>query len=295
MTGLSRRRLLTIAACAALTGGVGPLPSPARQTWRGIAFGADVSITIDGPEAVTRPAIARARLEIEAYEARFSLFRAQSDLVRLNTQGYLPDLDSRWHEMLQLCDRLHRATDGLFDPSIQPLWRAHASGGDTEAARRTVGWDKVQLPSQARRGIRLGAGQALSFNGIAQGAATDAVRRVLQDAGMTRVMVDIGETATIGGPWRRGLHDPATGHFATVALDDMAVAVSSPAALMIAPATHHILHPGGQIGPLWSSVAVVARRAAVADGLSTAGCHMSRAALQASADRLGDVRQVITV
>jgi len=293
MSALSRRRFLSIAACAALASSAGHAPPQPRLNWRGIALGADVNITLDGPEEITRPALARARLEIEAYETRFSLFRDGSDLVRLNRQGYLPDLDSRWHDMLHLSDALYHATGGVFDPTIQPLWHAYANGSNPDAARALVDWKRVELPTQARRGLRLGAGQALSFNGIAQGAATDAVRDILHAAGMKRVMVDVGETATLGGPWRLGVSDPEAGHIATVKLQDTALAVSSPAALMLDTNAHHILHPHGNFQPKWSSVAVVARRAAIADGFSTAGCFMKQAELQACARRLDGIQQVL--
>jgi len=262
-------------------------------TWRGTALGADVSITLDGPEHLIRPLLARARLEIEAYESRFSLFRADSELVRLNRQGHLPDLDARWRDLLALSDRLHRETGGLFDPTIQPLWLAHATGGDVSAAQALVGWRRVMLPNSTRRGLRLGAGQALSFNGIAQGAATDAVKRLLQEAGLTRVMVDIGETATLGGPWRLGLSDPTHGLFTTVDLSGSALAVSSPGALSLSRDADHILHPTRRSMARWSSVAVVARDAAIADGLSTAACFMSQSDLRSCAQRLGQINRIV--
>lgn len=293
MSALSRRRFLTIAACMALTGSGSRQPPSTRVAWRGTALGADVSIALDGPEELTRSTLARARLELEAYEARFSLFRAESDLVTLNAQGHLPDLDARWHHMLDLSDRLHRETQGVFDPTIQPLWLAHATGRDQEDARALVGWERVILPSEARRGVQLGAGQALSFNGIAQGAATDAVKDILKAAGMSRVIVDIGETAALGGPWRLGAADPDLGHFATVQLRDMAMAVSSPGALRLSHAAQHILHPQGRLQAQWSSVAVIARRASIADGLSTAGCFMTKAELQSCAIRLGGIDRVL--
>jgi FAD:protein FMN transferase len=292
MSTLSRRRLLSIAACAALATSSRSEPLP-RLRWHGVALGADVSITLDGPEEITRPALARARHEIEAHERRFSLFRLDSDLVRLNAQGSLPDLDARWRNLLTLCDQLHHATNGAFDPTIQPLWHAHAFGGDVEAARALVGWRRVALPTPMQRGLHLDAGQALSFNGIAQGAATDAVRDSLKASGLTRVMIDIGEVATLGGPWRIGLSDPTAGQFATLKLKDMALAVSSPAALRLDAGAYHILHPKGDLRPRWSSVAVAARSAAVADGLSTAGCFMRAAELERCARQLPQVHQVL--
>lgn len=294
MTRLPRRRFLTICACAALAGSARSAPQQ-RLTWQGVAFGADVSIMLDGPDEVTRPALARARLEIEAYEARFSLFRADSDLVALNAAGQLRDLDARWREMLTLGDRLYRATGGLFDPTIQSLWQAHALGRDLRDAADRTGWDRVRLPDAQHRGVVLGDGQALSFNGVAQGAATDAVRAVLRQAGLTRVLVDIGEMGTLGGPWRIGMGDPAHGTVATLRLSDSALAVSSPAALQMPGGIHHILDPRGERSPHWSSVGVVAASAALADGLSTAACLMSRAELLDCAARLDGVTQVILV
>lgn len=293
MSALRRRRFLTIAACTAFAGYACHRQPATRVAWRGTALGADVSITLDGPEEMTRDALARARLEMDAYESRFSLFRKDSDLVRLNAQGHLPDVDPRWHRMLELSDRLHHATGGMFDPSIQPLWRAHATGGDLQVARALVGWGRIALPSATRRGVQLDRGQALSFNGIAQGAATDAVRDILKAAGMGRVMVDIGEIAALGGPWRCGASDPEAGQFASVELHDMAMAVSSPRALPLDQTADHILNPLGPGPARWSSVAVVARRAAVADGLSTAGCFMDADTLTTCAARLGGVERVV--
>lgn len=293
MSALTRRRFLSITACMALAGSARHHAPAPPVTWRGTALGADVSITLDGPEHLTRPLLARARLEIEAYESRFSLFRADSDLVRLNRQGHLPDLDARWRDLLALSDRLHHETGGLFDPTIQPLWLAHASGGDLSAAQALVGWNRVTLPHSTRRGLRLDHGQALSFNGIAQGAATDAVKRLLRDAGLTRVMVDIGETATLGGPWRLGLSDPAHGLFGTVDLSDSALAISSPAALTLDRDADHILHPSGKGAARWASVAVIASDAALADGLSTAACFMSKSELRSCAQRLGQIDSIV--
>ncbi|SPH23833.1 hypothetical protein DEA8626_02905 [Defluviimonas aquaemixtae] len=69
---------------------------------------------------------------------------------------------------------LHDATGGTFDPTVQPLWRAMATGGNVEAARRPVGWGRVR-PSA--REMRLDPGMAPTFNGVAQRHAADRSRR----------------------------------------------------------------------------------------------------------------------
>lgn len=295
MSGPSRRRFLTISAAAVASMAAPAAHATPRLTWRGVALGADVSITLDGPEHVTRPALARARLEIDAYEARFSLFRDGSDIARLNRLGSLMDVDGVWRHVLAMSDRLNRVTDGIFDPTIQPLWQAHATGADTSEARARVGWDRVRLPDETRRGLTLDAGQRLSFNGIAQGAATDAVRDVLAAAGLSRVLVDIGETACIGGPFAIGTADPVHGLFDRVSLTDTAVAVSSPSALRLDDRAYHILDPRGRRMPLWSSVAVHADNAALADGLSTAACLMDEHALRHAVDQLDGVWAVTVI
>ncbi|MGL4414232.1 hypothetical protein [Roseinatronobacter monicus] len=86
---------------------------------------------------------------------------------------------------------------------------------------------------------------------------------------------------------------PEAGQIATVKLQDTALAVSSPAALMLDTNAHHILHPHVNFQPIWSSVAVVARRAAIADGFSTAGCYMKQSELQACASLLDGIQQVL--
>ncbi len=289
MTRLSRRRFLTIAACLPVAAHAGQN----RLDWHGQALGADIRITLDGPREITRPALARARLEIEAYERRFSLFRSESELSQLNRTGHLADPDPVWRALLAQCDQLHKATGGLFDPTIQPLWQAFATGGDVGQARALVGWDRISLPGPARRSLQLAKGQALSFNGIAQGAATDAVRRALYAAGLRSILIDIGETATLGGPWHIGVEDPVHGAVTQLALTDQALAVSSPAALTLSQGTTHILDPKGYRPPRWSSVAVLATDAALADGLSTAACMMDASEARATAHALGGVNQIL--
>ena len=41
---------------------------------------------------------------------------------------------------------------GAFDPTVQPLWLALATGGDAHAARRPIGWDRVHL-SRPRKSV----------------------------------------------------------------------------------------------------------------------------------------------
>lgn len=248
-----RRRFLTLAAAGVVAGLARPAPA---AEWRGVAMGADVSLRLTGQGADA--AIRDLPALLQRIEATFSLYTA-SELTGLNADGG-GALSGWMAQALALCDDMHRATQGLFDPTVQPLWRALADGRDLAAAQAAVGWGQVRL---GRDALHLGAGQALTLNGMAQGFAADLVRDWLAARGFGQAVVDMGEVAALGGPFRIGLADQGD-----VTLRGTALAVSVPAALNVGSRSH-ILHPSGGL-PRWSTVAVEADSAAVADALSTA-------------------------
>lgn len=262
---ITRRRFLAISAAAMATPAVA-----APVTWQGYAMGATVSLTLDAPEAVARPAIARVRAILARCEQLFSLYDPHSALSRLNSEKQIPAPDGVFQDLVTLCGDMHRATAGRFDPTVQPLWSALAKGDETAEARRAIGWERVKI-TPAR--IAIGADQALTLNGIAQGFATDLVASALHEAGLSKVLVNIGEFHGAGRPWRLGVSDPVHGLVATRLLQDRAIATSSPGAMPLGQDGTHILDPLGQPGPVWSTVSVEADSAAVADALSTAFCH----------------------
>ncbi len=268
---ITRRRFLTISAAACATPA---MAAPYR--WQGIAMGAEIGLTLDAPAALAQPAIRKVRALLSNCERLFSLYDPQSTLSRLNRDGQLSDPAPEFHRLLSHCDQMHAITDGHFDPTVQPLWMALAKGRDSDAARQLIGWDRVTV---SPRKITLDSGQNLTLNGIAQGFATDLVAQALRQAGLTRVLVNIGEFHAGGRAWRLGISDPVHGLVATRELTDRAIATSSPGALDLGQGTSHILNPLGHITPQWSTISVEADNATVADALSTAFCHMSRAAI----------------
>ena len=255
---LTRRRFLTITAAA--------LASPAQAAparWRGFAMGAEISLTLHASEDVAKIALLQVKKRLWQVENLFSLYDPNSALSQLNTEGTLPDPHPFFIDLLRLCKQAHEATDGVFDPTIQPLWQAVATGTPTGSARAAIGWGRVQINNP----VRLDHGQALSLNGIAQGYATDLIREDLTNLGLEMALINIGEFAALGGPFRLGIADPVHGLFATRQLNNNAIATSSPAVLPLGDHTH-ILFPDRC--PQWSSVSVEAPNAATADALSTA-------------------------
>lgn len=279
---VSRRRFLTISAAFAAA------PAAQAETWQGRAFGAEVSLTIRGPRTEAEAALREARRLIAEVEELFSLYDPASALVRLNQTGEMTRPDARFVDLMRAADRAHKLTGGLFDPTVQPLWRALAEDGDVREAKRAIGWDRVAFDAA---GVTLAEGQALTFNGIAQGYATDLVAEALTARGLTETLVNIGEYRGAGGPWVLGLEDPLHGRLGTRTITTGAIATSSPAATMLG-ARGHILH--AQAAPQWSTVSVEAPSATMADSLSTAMVLSARDQIEDIATRI-DVTRVTLV
>lgn len=294
MTRLSRRRFLTISAvCAAL-------PTVARAApvaqWRGTALGAPASLQLVGlSDAQAAPIIAALEAELDRLENIFSLYRPDSQLSRLNRDGILSAPAPELLQVLTQSAALHDATGGAFDPTVQPLWMALATGApDTEVAhaRALVGWRGVSVSAGAVRLPHPGR-SALTLNGIAQGAVTDRIAALLRAQGLTDVLVDMGEIAAIGGradgsDWRVGLAGPE-GVARRIELRDRAVATSAPDATQLAGRHGHILGPQGQ--PVrHRAVSVSAPDAALADGLSTALCLLPSDRIAPVLQRFPDAR-----
>lgn len=278
---INRRRALAIFAATGAFG-VASIPAiaHARYRWSGTALGADASITIDGLDRpAAQSAITGARDEIERLERLFSLYRPDSELSRLNATGYL---DGASHELRLLLDRslsCWQATDGAFNPAIQPMWRFLAEHFAANPA--SPGPDSKRVASILRlcdpaaiecRGTRvaLAPGMALTFNGIAQGFITDAVAERFIDAGLTDILVDLGEIRALPGrAWRIGV----AGGDRTLTIRERAVATSAGSGTLLSPDGNwtHLIDPRSGRSPRhFGSVTVTAATATEADALSTA-------------------------
>lgn len=272
----TRRRFLAMSAALACAP-----RGAAAQHWQGRAFGAEISITVRGAEARAAQVLHNARRLIFDIEQLFSLYDPRSALSRLNQKGELHAPDPRFLALMEAADRSFHLTNGLFDPTVQSLWQARARGLDPAQQGARVGWDRLRFD---REKITLGGGQALTFNGIAQGFATDAVSQLFEAHGFDDILVNIGEHRANGGPWTLALEDPEHGVLGLRRLTRGAIATSSPRALELANGGH-ILHPVR--AAQWSTVSVEARSATLADSLST-GLVLARrdeiAALRARVD-----------
>lgn len=281
----SRRRFLTIAASFAA------LPAQATEVvrWRGQALGAKASMTLTGLSTADAQPIFRAvEQELARLELIFSLYRDNSEISQLNRTGRLVAPSSELLDVLSLSGALHAATDGAFDPTVQPLWLALANGGDTAQARAAIGWENVRFDTGSVRLTR--PGMALTLNGIAQGYITDRIAALLRRRGLGHLLIDMGEIVAVGGrtdgqDWEAGIATPENAIVHHVALRNRGLATSSPFGTGLAKdgTIGHIIDPAGTIRPAKQRlVSVSAPKAAVADGLSTACCLLDQVMSEAA-------------
>jgi thiamine biosynthesis lipoprotein len=291
---MSRRRFITIAAAAVglpllLKAGI----SQARPVrWEGTALGAPASIQLyHTDEARARAAIAAGLDELKRLEAIFSVYRADSAISALNRDGVLENAPADFVALLTRALTLARISDGIYDPTVQPLWQTyfrHFTGsnpasagpaqGELDAALALVDWRAVEVDANRIAFTRPGMG--LTLNSGAQGYITDRVADVLRAHGFDRMLVDMGEPRALstkpdGSAWRIGIANPADPSRAVTTLEvvDQCISTSGGYGTLFDPAgafTHLIDTRTGRTAPALLGVSVIAKTGTVADGLSTA-------------------------
>ncbi len=301
MFPLSRRKLLTSSlggagalALLAMRGRLGanassppalPAGDPLVRTTR--ALGTAVSITVVHPDHVLADrAIDAAFAEVRQIEQVLSIYLPDSQVSRLNREG---EVQAHPHllNMLSASLDLSRRSDGAFDITVQPLWELYAGAAknrqipadaEIESVRKFVDWTAIDVQGSTVRFLK--PGTKITFNGIAQGYATNCARNILKSHGIEHALVDVGELTTIGNKppgekWKVGIQHPrvADAFVAVAMLQDRGLATSGDYETTFSEdkAYNHIFEPATGRSPTeFSSVSIAAPTAAEADGLSTA-------------------------
>ncbi|MEI6986105.1 MAG: FAD:protein FMN transferase [Rhodospirillaceae bacterium] len=293
---VTRRRAIVVVAAAVglpllLQAGTA---RPRMIKWQGTTLGAPSSIQLyHDNEAQANAAIAAALAESTRLEAIFSVYRADSAISALNRDGFLEPAPADFIELLSHALNLAEISDGVYDPTIQPLWQlyfrhftatapdpAGPSQLDMARALAAVGWHGVEIDKSRARVAFGRPGMGLTLNSGAQGYITDHVTAVLASHGFVHMLVDMGEPRALaakpdGSPWRIGIANPADPSRSVAELDVIGKCVSTSGGygtvFDTASAFTHIFNPHtGQTAPLLLGVSVVAATATRADGLSTA-------------------------
>jgi thiamine biosynthesis lipoprotein len=235
--------------------------------------------------------------------AEMSNYLDESELSRLNRApiGEWYPISVELLQLLALAQQLAAESQGALDVTVGPLMRLWGFGPNAPApsaapAETTVaaalertGMRHLALRAEPPAARRL-APIELDLSAIAKGHGVDRLAAVLEAAGCTNYLVDIGGElrargrSARGDLWRVGVEIPEPGSFGQIAriveLDGMALATSGDYRNFVAlpddvPGRQnwsHTLDPrsGEPVSHNLASVTVAAPTAALADGWATA-------------------------
>jgi thiamine biosynthesis lipoprotein len=260
---------------------------------------------------------------VEQLEAQLSVFRASSEISRINAAAAqrAVEVEPRLFELLELAMRLWRETGGAYDVTAGPLWeawgfarRAGAIPSDRQLAeaRSRVGGHLVELDSSNRTVRFLRPGVQLNLGSIGKGFAVDRCAERLVEAGLSDFLIHGGQSSVrargSGGPaqepaaargWTVGVRDPLglDRRIGQLRLADRALGTSG---AQFQSFRHqgrrygHLLDPRtGQPAEGVLSATVLAPSAAWADGLSTAFYVLGPAAAEAHCREHPDVAALL--
>jgi thiamine biosynthesis lipoprotein len=271
-----------------------PPAGPGRARDFGFRFQAmacDCEVRIAGVGERQAGRLARQAIEeVRRIEAKFSRYRAQSVVSRINTaagSGEWVEVDAETARLLGFADALHAQSGGLFDPTsgiLRQAWDFKAkrkpAPGQLEALLPRIGWQKVR-----RRGRRVAlpeAGMELDFGGFGKEYAADRAATLLQEQGVRHGIVNLGGDLRAMGPrpdgssWTIGIQHPREPGevLARCPLGDGALATSGDYERCFVDADgrrySHVLDPrSGWPVSAWRSISVVAPACLAAGALTT--------------------------
>ena len=222
---------------ALLFSGCGTPPPPAVTdiVHTGETQGTTYMVKYHGADSIPQAAIDSV---LEAVDVEFNLWRPASRINAINAFDRSDSLfqfvdgtglwSSIWAQTLDL----HAASQGAFDPTVQPLvelWgfglskRSEVTDEDVQAIMPHVGlsFERIDLNevTEAKKyrftTVRKRDPQTrIDFNGIAQGMTVDLLAELLQSRGVSDFMVEVGGEVRCGGkrsddnPWRIAIDRP---------------------------------------------------------------------------------------
>jgi thiamine biosynthesis lipoprotein len=170
------------------------------------AMGTDVTVLT--PIAAHEEALGRARETFETEEQRFSRFRDDSELSRVNrSAGSWCEISVGFEALLRFAIGQARVTAGRFDPTLLAAVRsagydrdfaevARAPGGPTGAPVPGGGWRTIRIEPGR---VRIPDGIGIDLGGIAKGWTVDLAAAAGLEARAAWALVNAGGDLRIAG------------------------------------------------------------------------------------------------
>ena len=194
------------------------------KSWRALRFdframASPCSIQMDGQdEPAMRQAAAQAIAEVQRIEHKYSRYREDSIVSRINqsaTNGAAIEVDAETADLLEFAHALWRMSDGLFDITsgvLRQAWDFRAARlpepTKLQSALEKVGWGKVERSGSAVRLTQ--PGMELDFGGFGKEYAADRAAALLHSHGIGHALVNLGgDLHALGARALPELHDAA--------------------------------------------------------------------------------------
>ena len=295
---LAQRLLVGVAALALLSlSGCGPREHTLNLV--GTTMGTSWSVQVPHPPGSLDQADLYARIsaELDTVNARMSTYRASSELSRFNAAAST-DWIAVSPALVHLADTaiaVSTVTDGAFDVTVGPLVNLWGFGpevkgdqlpaqADIDATLARVGWDLLRTRAEPPALRKARPDIDVDLSAIAKGYGVDRLAAVLEAAGITDYLVEIGGELrgrgrnADGEPWRIAIERPDARRRAVlrvVALTDLGMATSGDYRNFFevdGKRYSHTIDPatGRPVEHQLASVTVLAERCAEADAWATA-------------------------
>jgi FAD:protein FMN transferase len=281
------------------------------NTWTFRAMGTSIHILTDdscAPRTVCAAATV-IRRTFEREELRFSRFRAESELSRINAApGRSIVLSPSFGTVMRLALDAARSTGGSFDPTV--LYAMEAIGYDRDFDEVLAGargvlrpaipcgrWRDVTLEDDV---LRVPAGVGIDLGGIAKGWTADLAASRAHDAGLPWVLVNAGGDLRIVGDAPTidvAIEDPDDRgtKLGRLSIREGGLATSSIRSRSWGPGLHHVIDPrtGAPAQTDLLQVTVMAPTCAEAEVAATAALLVGTAAATRAAVAVTDDGRVL--
>ena len=283
---------------------MGNQPGVSRETdaliFEFYALGSDCSLQLFSPDRpLAQDAAIAIEREVARIEARYSRYRAESELSRINEaamSGGSVDVDAETAGLIDYAYACYRRSDGLFDITSGLLRNAWNFSSGTLPSPEAIAellprigldkirWDKPRLTFET-------PGMQLDLGGIGKEYAADRAAEICAAIGLEHGLVDFGGDIRLIGPrpgglpWKIGIRHPRIPDrpIATVDLAAGALATSGDYERFIEVAGRrycHILNPRtGWPARGLRSVSVISPNCLVAGSLATIAMLKGREAI----------------
>jgi thiamine biosynthesis lipoprotein ApbE/Na+-translocating ferredoxin:NAD+ oxidoreductase RnfG subunit len=255
----------------------------------GRAFGTTWSVKIRGKHETTALKTAVAT-ELEHVESSLSHWRPDSFTSQFNSSEttLAAEYPAELIALVARAQELSRLTSGRYDITVAPLVDAWGFGPSGEKARAPsdeeirdllahTGYQKLAVDADAKTLRKSHPQLQIDLGSLLQGYAADCAATILDDAGVTEFLVEVGGELFARGSWQVAIEDPRDPHrpLRTLTLTDCGLATSGfyrATKLVDGNPIHHLISPqtGRPVAATAAISAVIASSAVDADAWATA-------------------------